>query len=63
MNKLQVQEYEINTKVINEEDYVSLTDIAKKVNEDEPRYVIQNWMRNKDTIDYLGLWEKYITQI
>ncbi len=30
MNKLQVQEYEINTKVINEEDYVSLTDIAKK---------------------------------
>ena len=58
MNKLQVLEYEINTKVINEEDYVSLTDIAKKVNEDEPRFVIQNWMRNKDTIDYLGLWEK-----
>ena len=54
MNKLQVLEYEINTKVINEEDYVSLTDIAKKVNEDEPRFVIQNWMRNKDcsvTID------------
>lgn len=58
MNKLQVLEYEINTKVINEEDYVSLTDIAKKVNGDEPRFVIQNWMRNKDTIDYLGLWEK-----
>ena len=55
MNKLQVLEYEINTKVINEEDYVSLTDIAKKVNGDEPRFVIQNWMRNKDTIDYLGL--------
>ena len=49
MNKLQVLEYEINTKVINEEDYVSLTDIAKKVNGDEPRFVIQNWMRNKDT--------------
>lgn len=58
MNKLQVLEYEINTKLINEEDYVSLTDIAKKVNGDEPRFVIQNWMRNKDTIDYLGLWEK-----
>lgn len=58
MNKLQVLEYEINTKVINEQDYVSLTDIATKVNEDEPRFVIQNWMRNKDTIDYLGLWEK-----
>lgn len=58
MNKIQVLEYEINSKVINESDYVSLTDIAKKVNADEPRFVIQNWMRNKDTIDYLGLWEK-----
>ena len=57
MDKLKVLEYEINTKIINQEDYVSLTDIAKKVNEDEPRFVIQNWMRNKDTIDYLGLWE------
>lgn len=57
MDKLKVLEYEINTKIINQEDYVSLTDIAKKLNEDEPRFVIQNWMRNKDTIDYLGLWE------
>ena len=57
MKKLQVLEYEINTKIINQEDYVSLTDIAKKLNKDEPRFVIQNWMRNKDTIDYLGLWE------
>ena len=64
MNKLQVLEYEINTKVINEEDYVSLTDIAKKVNGDEPRFVIQNWMRNKDTIDYLEDYgRKYIIQI
>ena len=36
MDKLKVLEYEINTKIINQEDYVSLTDIAKKVNEDEP---------------------------
>jgi len=57
MNKLQVLKYEINTKIINKEDYISLTDIAKKVNEKEPRFVIQNWMRNKDTIDYLRLWE------
>ena len=50
MDKLKVLEYEINTKIINQEDYVSLTDIAKKVNEDEPRFVIQNWMRNKDIL-------------
>lgn len=58
MRKIKVLDYNINTKLINNNDYVSLTDIAKKVNLDEPRFVIQNWMRNKDTIDYLGLWEK-----
>ena len=42
MDKLKGLEYEINTKIINQEDYVSLTDIAKKINEDEPRSVIQN---------------------
>lgn len=45
-----LENYEINTKVINEEDNVFLTDIAKKVNGNEPRFVIQNWMRNKDTL-------------
>ena len=62
MNKIQVLDYEITTKTINSEDYVSLTDIAKRVNSDEPRFVIQNWMRNQDTIDYLGLWEKIYNQ-
>lgn len=38
-------------------EYISLTDIAKYKNSDDPRYSIQNWMRNKDTIEYLGLWE------
>jgi len=37
-------------------EYVSLTDIAKRVN-DEPNAVIQNWMRARSTIEYLGLWE------
>lgn len=36
---------------------MSLTDIAKKVNADAPRFIIQNWMRNKNTIDFIGLWE------
>ena len=46
------------TTVGNEEDYISLTDIAKYQDEDNPRYIIQNWMRNRNTIDYLGLWEE-----
>ena len=38
------------------EDYLSLTDIAR-YKSDEPNDVIRNWMRAKDTIEFLGLWE------
>lgn len=38
------------------DDYISLTDIAK-YRTDEPADVIKNWMRNRDTIEFLGLWE------
>lgn len=40
-----------------ENDYISLTDIAKYKNEDDPRFVIQNWMRNRNTLEFIGLWE------
>lgn len=43
---------------INTDDYFSLTDIARYKNREEPRFVIQNWMRRIDTIQYLGLWEQ-----
>ena len=39
------------------DDYISLTDIAK-YKSDEPNDVIKNWLRNRDTIEFLGLWEK-----
>jgi len=38
-------------------DYISLTDVAKYKNEDDPRFVIQNWMRNRNTLEFIGLWE------
>ncbi len=38
-------------------DYLSLTDIAKYKNTDDPRFVIQNWMRNRNTLEFIGLWE------
>ncbi|MEE0741502.1 MAG: KilA-N domain-containing protein [Emergencia sp.] len=41
-----------------DDDYISLTDIAKYVNPEEPRFTIQNWMRNKNTIEFLSTWEK-----
>ena len=46
------------TTIGNEEDYISLTDIAKYHNPELPGYVIQNWMRNRTTIEFLGLWEE-----
>jgi hypothetical protein len=39
-------------------DYISLTDIAKYADSDTADKIIQNWMRARSTIDYLGLWEK-----
>jgi len=54
-NKILVQDYEIS---IVKDDYISLTDIAKSKNPDEPKDVVKNWLRNKNTIEFLGLWEK-----
>lgn len=39
-------------------EYISLTDIAKYRNSDDPRFIIQNWMRNKNTIEFLAVWEE-----
>ena len=38
-------------------EYISLTDIARYRNSDDPRFAVQNWMRNRNTIEFLGLWE------
>lgn len=40
-----------------EDDYISLTDIARKKDGEYPSYAIQNWLRNKNTLQYLGVWE------
>jgi hypothetical protein len=42
----------------NDDDYISLTDIARYKNADYPSDVIQNWMRNRSTIEFLGIWER-----
>lgn len=46
------------TTVGNEDDYISLTDIAKYQDAENPRFIIQNWMRSRATLDFLGLWEE-----
>ena len=56
--EMNVNNNKINVMRIGNEEYISLTDLARYADEDDPRYPIQNWMRNKDVISYLGLWEK-----
>ena len=56
-------EMEVNNKTIRvlrigENEYISLTDLARYANPEEPKVPVQAWMRNKDVILYLGLWEK-----
>ena len=56
--KMDIQGYEIT--VISKgdnEDYISLTDIAKRKNAEDPRIVISNWLSSYATIDYLATWE------
>ena len=43
---------------VNEDAYISLTDIAKYKNPDNAFIVVANWMRNHSTISFLGLWEQ-----
>ncbi len=60
INKEQISAKGFSIQVYTEDfknDYISLTDIAKYKNSDDPRFVIQNWMRNRNTLEFIGLWE------
>lgn len=48
----------INLRREKGDEYISLTDIARKKNPLEPKDVVKNWLRSKSTIEFLALWEK-----
>ena len=58
MNKIIVKNVEINLTGIGDDDYISLTDIAKIKNPEYPADVIKNWIRLRTTIEFLGIWEQ-----
>jgi hypothetical protein len=58
MTAIEVQGIAINFVKIQQKDFICITDIAKFKNPDAPRDIIKNWIRNKNTIELLGLWEK-----
>jgi hypothetical protein len=57
-SKIEVQGIEIVVTSIEQEDYISLTDLARRRDAERSDYILQNWMRNRSTLEFLGLWEQ-----
>ena len=57
IQEINVKDSIIRTIKVNGVDYICITDIARQKNQLEPNAVVGNWMRNRNTIEYLGLWE------
>lgn len=55
MAKINVKDTEINVCKVNEEDYFCLTDMIKAKDGD---FFISDWLRNRNTLEYIGIWEK-----
>ena len=58
VTNIKVKNTEIGVMRVREVDYISLTDLAKYANSLDPSGVIRNWMSNKDSFEYYGLWEE-----
>lgn len=58
MRTIKAKGIQIYTFVKNQNDYISLTDIARYRNPDEPKDLVKNWIRTRSTIEFLGAWEK-----
>ena len=56
--KILVQNTSISVYQQDRSDFISLTDIARAKNADEPKDVVKNWLRSRNTIEFLGLWEQ-----
>ncbi|MFC4994281.1 KilA-N domain-containing protein [Rubritalea tangerina] len=53
-----VQGTPVKIRKVNEHDYICLTDIAKSKNPERPDDLIRNWLRNRNTLELLGIWEQ-----
>lgn len=55
---IKVKDQNVSIFYKEENDYISLTDIARTKNFNEPKDVVKNWFRNRSTVEFLGLWER-----
>lgn len=58
MSKIKVLTRDVTVLSVKEEDFICLTDIAKYKDSERSDYIILNWMRNRNTIEFLGIWEQ-----
>ncbi len=58
MSKINVLDKDITIYSQNDEDYICITDIARHKNENRTDDLIRNWLRNRNTIEFLGIWEQ-----
>ena len=58
MEKIKVLNIAVSFYTQETEDYICLTDIARYKDPERTDYIIQNWLRNRNTIEFLGVWEK-----
>ena len=56
--KMNVNNRQVSVMRVDNVDYISLTDLAKYQNENDPSGVIRNWMSNKNSFDFYNLWEE-----
>ena len=56
-NEIVVKDTTVRTTQKDGVDFINITDIAKQKNPIDPNGVIANWMRNRNTIEFLGIWE------
>ena len=56
-NEIVVKDAVVKTVKKDGVDYISITDIAKLKNPIDPNGVVANWMRNRNTIEFFGIWE------
>jgi len=58
MAKINVLNKEVSLFKYKLDDYICVTDIARYKDEKRTDYLIQNWLRNRNTIEFLGIWEQ-----
>lgn len=57
--KINVEGTNILVYTENDDEFISLTDIARYRDAERSDYILQNWMRNRSTIEFMGLWELF----